>query len=288
MTWGELRAHCEQVLAEAARERPARLVLDWFDDVYGGASRRADEAVPKANLLSVEVQLRELADGRPLAYVTGVAHFYGYELEVGPGALIPRPETEELVRWILETHALRPALTFVDVCCGSGCIAVALALRRLTWRGIAVDVSPHALAYARRNVAKHDLHGNLDVQQVDVLRDWSLLDEGYDIIVSNPPYIPASDWHRVAEEVAAHEPRLALLVDGDTPLAFYERIADKAATALVDGGWLYFECNDRYAREVAQLLQARGWGSVEVFIDMQGKQRHVRGQRGDRASIQRP
>ena len=155
MTWAELLARCEAVLAQAGRERPARLVLDWFDDVYGRASRKGEEQVPHANVEQVEAQLADLLVGKPLQYVTGVAHFYGLELELGEGVLIPRPETEELVRWILESHSLTPALRFVDVCCGSGCIAVALARKRLTWIGEAVDLSGYALDYTRRNTRKH-------------------------------------------------------------------------------------------------------------------------------------
>ena len=279
MTWAALRAHCEQVLAKAGRERPARLVLDWFDDVYGRASRRADEQVPSTNVTTVEMQLAELAEGKPLQYVTGVAHFYGYELEVGEGVLIPRPETEELVRWILETNAEDRVLSFVDVCCGSGCIAVALALKRLRWRGLAVDVSPYALDYTRRNIDKHDLSQHVSTQRADVLQAWSLPDEQYDLVVSNPPYIPATDWHRVGASVAAYEPVLALRVDEASPLAFYERIAAEASDALVAGGWLYFECNDLYVPEVRDLLSGTGWADVEHLVDMQGLARHVRARR---------
>ena len=169
MTWAELRKTCEDALAAQGHERPARLVLDWFDDVFGRASRRDAELVPQASAAFAKTQLTELLRGRPLAYVTGVAHFYGYELEIGEGVLIPRPETEELVRWILEAHANHTSLTFADLCTGSACIAVALALQRLRWRGTAIDISPFALDIARRNVAKHDLSGHLNVLKADVL-----------------------------------------------------------------------------------------------------------------------
>lgn len=283
MTWGELRAHCEEVLANAGRERPARVVLDWFDDGYGRASRMATELVPRINVIAVETQLAELLEGRPLQYVTGVSHFYGLELEVGEGVLIPRPETEELVRWILESHPLQPALHFADLCCGSGCIAVALARKRLTWTGEAVDVSGYALDFTRRNLAKHDVAGAVRVVRADVLEDGSVLQSGwYDIIVSNPPYIPDGDWGRVGEEVAAWEPEIALRVGDEEPLVFYDQIERLARAGLKAGGWLYFECNDRYAGKVAALLRERRWGEVEVLTDMQGRERHVRGRRPPR------
>ena len=281
MTWSELRARCEAVLAEAGRDRPARLVLDWFDDVYGRASRRGAEEVPRANLRTVDTELAQLVEGRPPQYVTGVAHFYGLELEVGEGVLIPRPETEELVRWILEAHPTQAPLRFADLCCGSGCIAVALARKRLAWRGVAVDVSPYALDYTRRNVAKHDLGGHVEVMHADVLAEGFALDGRFDLIAANPPYIPDADWERVAGDVAAYEPHLALRVTDEAPLLFYERIAAFAKTGLRSGGgWLYFECNDLSAGEVAAMLRAAQFTEVDVFTDMQGRQRHVRGRRG--------
>lgn len=276
MTWGQLRDACEVALDEAGRERPARLVSDWFDDLYGRAARKLTEAVPTSNVIDVERDLARLTGGEPLAYVTGVAHFYGYELDVGPGVLIPRPETEELVRWILEREG-EGALRFADLCTGSGCIAVALALRRLRWRGYAVDVSPYACAAAEANVRKHDLDGHLTVQQADVLANATpLTHRGVELVVCNPPYIPASDWERVQPSVARYEPHLALRVSDADPLQYYRRLADLAIGHLPPGGRLYLECNDRYAHEVAELCDDYGLREVEVFTDMQGRPRHVR------------
>ena len=280
MTWGELRAQCEEVLAKAGRERPARLVLDWFDDCYGRASRRSGEEVPRANLATVDQELDRLVEGWPLQYVTGVAHFYGYELEVGEGVLIPRPETEELVRWILEAHPTQAPLRFADVCCGSGCIAVALARKRLAWRGVAVDVSAYAVDYTRRNIEKLELEGHVEVVRANVLGAWSMPVGAYDLVVSNPPYIPGSDWDRVDASVAAYEPEIALRVDDGDPLRFYSRIAREAASGLAGGGWLYFECNDRHVGAVASMLREGGWENVEIFTDMQSRERHVRARSG--------
>lgn len=276
MTWGELRHACEVALDGAGRERPARLVSDWFDDLYGRAARKLAEAVPTSNVTDVERDLARLAGGEPLAYVTGVAHFYGYEVDVGPGVLIPRPETEELVRWILEREGAAP-LRFADLCTGSGCIAVALALRRLRWGGHAVDVSPYACEAAEANVRKHDLGERLAVHRGDVLADDPLLPQrGVELIVCNPPYIPTSDWGRVQAGVAKYEPQLALRVSDADPLRYYRRLADLAVRRLPPGGRLYVECNDRYTREVAELCDDYGLLDVEVFTDMQGKLRHVR------------
>ncbi len=280
MTWAALRAECEQVLAKAGEERPARLVLDWFDDVFGKASRRQDDDVPSANLTLALKQLEAIVEGKPLAYVTGITHFYGYELVIREGVLIPRPETEELVRWIEESHGMYPALRFADLCTGSGCIAVALARKRPTWCGVAVDISPYAIDIANENLRKHAVADQLEVLQTDLFASDAAASIGsVDLIVSNPPYIPDGDWGRVASGVSAYEPHLALRVPDESPLLFYERILQLAQSTLSPVGWLYFECNDRYVETVKLLLDESGYAEVEIFLDMQGRQRHVRGRK---------
>jgi len=278
MTWTELRTSCEGVLAKAEIESPARLVLDWFDDVFGKASRKGVEDVPRESLQLALKQLERLENGEPLAYVTGLSHFYGHELEVGEGVLIPRPETEELVRWILEAFPKHSSIRFADLCTGSGCIAVALGLARLTWNGVAVDVSPHAIDIAEANVRKHDLTDLLKVESADLLdADVFASEECFDLIVSNPPYIPDGDWARVDKGVSDWEPHLALRVNDNDPLLFYRKLIEIAKRHLSANGWLYVECNDAYAKQVVELFTSAGLTEVEVFVDMQGKERHVRG-----------
>ena len=278
MTWNVVRSACEAELGKAGIECPGRVVLDWFDDVFGIASRKGDELVPKANMVSINEQLERLILGEPLAYVTGIGHFYGYELEVGEGVLIPRPETEELVRWILEEFPKQSKIRYADLCTGSGCIAVALALERLTWTGVAVDVSPHAIAFTEANIRKHEIGDLLKVLQGNILSGEVFAKaEQFDILVSNPPYIPDGDWGRVQKTVADWEPRIALKVEGDDALLFYKVLCTTAKQNLRKGGWLYVECNDVFAQGVAKLLVEEGFAAVEIFTDMQGKERHVRG-----------
>ncbi len=280
MKWAEVRSACEAELKKAGIEQPGRVVLDWFDDEFGLASRKGDEQIPKANLVTINEQLERLILGEPLAYVTGISHFYGYELEVGEGVLIPRPETEELVRWILEAFPKHSKLRYADLCTGSGCIAAALGLQRLTWTGVAVDISPHAIAFTEANIRKHDLGDLLTVRQADVLSGEVLpKGEQFDLLVSNPPYIPDGDWDRVQKSVADWEPHIALKVENTDPLLFYKALCVSAKQHLCKGGWLYVECNDVYAKDVAHLLRGEGFSEVEIFMDMQGKERHVRGRR---------
>ena len=277
MTWAELRQTSEESLRAAGFDNAARLVYDWFDDVFGWAARKSGEVVPHLSIQTATEQLERLLAGEPLAYVTGLAHFYGLELEVGPGVLIPRPETEELVRWILESHGHERQLRFADICTGSGCIALAIARRQLLWSGYALDVSTHAVEIALRNVARLDLEEQLAVIQDDLF-DLQRLPAELDLIVSNPPYIPLSDWSRVDRQVADWEPRIALQVGDEDPLLFYRELCACAKNHLRDGGWLYVECNDLYANEVVELFTTQNLTQVECFTDMQGKPRHVRGQ----------
>ncbi len=291
MTWLEVRSSCEEALGKAGIERPARVTLDWFDDVFGLASRRGHEAIPTENLITINEQLERLESGEPLAYVTGIGHFYGYELEVGEGVLIPRPETEELVRWILEAFPKHSKVQYADICAGSGCIAVALGLERLTWKGVAVDISDHAIAYTEANIRKHDLADILTVVKGDLLSGEvfakaqnKLVNPGhseatpqFDLLVSNPPYIPDGDWDRVQKAVADWEPHIALKVFDTDPLLFYKALCLNAKKHLREGGWLYVECNDVYAQQVSSLFESEGLLKVEIFTDMQGKERHVRG-----------
>ena len=282
MTYAQLAAALEFVLADAGVERAARLAKDYFADAHiRPPDAKPADVADLQRIVRVESDADRLIAGEPLPYVTGVAHFFGHALSVGPAVLVPRPETEELVRWVLERE---PAdrLFFADLCTGSGCIAAALAYARESWRGLAVDVSDDAVDCARRNVRDLGVGDYVRVERHDVLHEQDYLGAGgqWDLLVSNPPYVPDEDWLRVAPEVAAYEPHLALRVSDDDPLIFYRRLTDLAARHLLPGGRLYVECNDRYVDEVAALFGERGLSRVEVLVDMQGRPRHVRGVAG--------
>ena len=278
-TWDSLRDLLAEELEREGIEDAARLARHYVDDVARAA--RLEGFSPQIeDFERAATAASRLAVGEPLAYVTGVVHFYGRRLAVNPSVLIPRPETEELVRWILEREGAAP-LSVADLCTGSGCIAVALAAERASWRVLAVDNDPEALEVARANVRAQGVADRVRCERHDVITDERYLGDGaaWDIIVSNPPYIPDEDWYRVDPAVAAFEPHQALRVPDATPLMFYEQIADTARAHLHPGGRLYFECNDRYVGQVSALLSAMGFTGVEILLDMQGKPRHVRGGR---------
>ena len=214
----------------------------------------------------------------PIQYVLGKAEFMGKWYDVEPGVLIPRPETEELVRWIVlkETPA-----TVLDIGTGSGCIAITLAAMYPKATVTAWDISEKALEVARANAIR--LKVNVSFQQVDILSESPLPLEGdgggFSIIVSNPPYICNKEREAMEQNVLDYEPHTALFVPDDDPLLFYRAIAEYGNKALKSDGWLYFEINPLYAEPLRELLSTMSYHDLEIKNDQYGKQRFIRARR---------
>lgn len=199
----------------------------------------------------VEAIAMRLHSGEPLQYILGTAPFYGMDLHVSPAVLIPRPETEELVEWILSENDMRTRRV-LDMGTGSGCIALALAQNRPSWSVEAIDISNEALDLARKNADENGI--KVDFRQQDILQ-IPYQQEIYDIIVSNPPYITPSEKKQMHCNVLGFEPHLALFVPEDDPLLFYRAIAHFASTALKPGGQLYFEINRQFGQETLNMIK---------------------------------
>ena len=245
-----------------------------------------------------------VAKGEPVQYVLGEADFCGLTLKVKPGVLIPRPETEELVAWVVEnvkansnllplTSNLSP-FKLLDIGTGSGCIAVALAKKLKEAEVEAWDVSNDALEIARENAERNgvqvktskvdvlDINANSNSQlstlncQLSTLTSHLSPLTSYNIIVSNPPYICEEEKAEMERNVLEHEPRLALFVPDDVPLLFYRRIAELGLSLLKEKGLLFFEINRRFGEEVIKMLQEKGYREVELRQDMFGNDRMVK------------
>ena len=228
------------------------------------------EQLPAKSKQEIEHLFVQLEQGTPVQYALGEATFCGRQFAVAPGVLIPRPETEELCRWIKEQRTDR-AHSLLDVGTGSGCIAVTLALDMPQLMEVtAWDISTEALAIARENARR--LLADVDFQQCDALTPPDD-HERWDIIVSNPPYVCVGEATDMAPHVLDHEPHLALFVPDDDPLRFYRTIGQYATNALRPGGSLFFELNPRYAQEVADMLLEMGMRNVELRKDEFGKTR---------------
>ncbi|MCP4459775.1 MAG: peptide chain release factor N(5)-glutamine methyltransferase [Cytophagales bacterium] len=222
------------------------------------------------------LKLSRLKALEPVQYVTGKAHFLSRVFQVSPEVLIPRPETEELVQWII-TDNRKSSPTIWDIGTGSGCIAISLGLGISNSLVHASDVSKGALEIAKANNSQHS--ASVDFVESDILKDNSNYHD-LDIIVSNPPYIPEQERNLMHENVTTHEPEMALFVSDKDPLLFYKQIAQVALEKLKVGGQLYFEIHEDYGSELCDYLEFAGYRNVAVKKDMQGKDRMVRAEIG--------
>lgn len=213
--------------------------------------------------------LAAIRDHCPAQYITGFAWFLDRKFAVREGVLIPRPETEELVRMITDRYKGRSGLRVLDVGTGSGCIAVTLAAELKQAEVVAVDVSESALEVARENARRHRV--SVDFVRCDMLQEGP--SGHFDLIVSNPPYVTLQERDEMRPNVLRYEPHRALFVPDDDPLVFYRAIAEYGCCSLNPGGMLWFELNERYGSEVASLLEQSGYSEVAVHDDMFGKQR---------------
>jgi release factor glutamine methyltransferase len=213
-----------------------------------------------------------LAQGTPLQYVIGETLFLNRPFKVSPAVLIPRPETEELVEWIVSDAMPRSIL---DIGTGSGCIAISLKLAFPGCDVTAIDISSKALEIARQNALQ--LKAEINFQELNFLDagDQGRLDH-YDVIVSNPPYIPESESDKLHANVRDHEPATALFVPGDNALLFYKAIAVFSKAHLATNGAIYCELHQDYAQQTADLFKAQGYSSVLLRKDLHGNFRMLR------------
>lgn len=223
---------------------------------------------------------KRLSEGEPMQYILGQTDFYGRVFTVDHRVLIPRPETEELVDRIRRTE--RSARRLLDVGTGSGCIAISLALELPEAQVSAIDISPDALAVARHNAEQ--LGARVDFRQADALLGLEKAFDGeqFDLIVSNPPYVPDSDRQTMHRNVLEHEPALALFVPDEDPLRFYRAIAEAGQLLLREGGRLYFEIYHALADEMIRLVEGLGYQQVVIHCDLQDKPRILCGQKSTR------
>ena len=251
-----------------------RLVME---DVFGYRQGNRPRILTEDEELLAWATLNRLHGGEPVQYVTGIADFYGLQLKVTPAVLIPRPETEELVEWILEDNPIGSVRRVVDLGTGSGCIPLALQARRPEWFCEGIDVSKEALEVAADNRAM--LNSTVIFNEGDILQGSFTRTGYYDIIVSNPPYIPPSERDRMGISVLEHEPDLALFVPEDDPLVFYRRVGELGLDGLKSDGVIYLETNEHNSDQVMRLLQDLGYGPVERRKDLQRKWRMIRARR---------
>lgn len=251
-----------------------RLIFSWLKN-YSPTdiivkSDRALDADERQKLVDI---VERLKINEPIQYILGETEFYGLPFRVTPAVLIPRPETEELVDWILRNNQIENP-TILDIGTGSGCIPVSLKKNLPGAKVSACDISPEALAVARQNAALNEAEVNFF--ELDILKNnQSEVNEKLDILVSNPPYITEKEKNLMQQNVLDFEPHLALFVANDSALIFYEAIARFGALNLKPGGKLYWEINEAYGEDCVQLLERTGYSAIQLHRDMQGCDRMI-------------
>jgi release factor glutamine methyltransferase len=264
---------------------PAQEIQSFFNLItedYLGMSRLEIALQPDKELTPQEVgvlneMLLRLERHEPIQYILGKTEFFGLKFKVNLNVLIPRPETEDLVQWILTDNATKnSSLSILDIGTGSGCISISLAKNFPESKVSAIDISTEALKTARENA-------EINAVKVEFIEDDILnlesLDRKFDIIVSNPPYVRELEKKEMHRNVLENEPDLALYVKDHDPLIFYSKIADLAMNALSSGGALYFEINQYLGKETEDLLKERGF-QTELRKDIFGNYRMLKGTKG--------
>ena len=241
-------------------------------ELYGGKDKEFSE---KHRSVLAEM-IRRLQKNEPIQYIIGIESFCGLTFEVDPNVLIPRPETQELVSWIVEDCRADEAVRILDVGTGSGCIPVSLAKQLPKAEVESWDISEGALEVASRNCERNGV--KVLLRQKDVL---NAAPEGvfYDVIVSNPPYIADKEKVDMEANVLDWEPSLALFVPDEDPLLFYRKIAQLGCDMLKEGGSLYFEINRAYGEETILMLKELGYAQIELKKDSWGNDRMIKAKR---------
>ncbi len=256
-------------------------IADWVMEHITGLTR-IDRVVNKnipllpAQLKQFEsIQIQLLAQ-KPIQYALNESWFYGMKLFVDENVLIPRPETEELVDWIVKEVRTsgKTDLKILDIGTGSGCIPLAVKKSLPGCEVYGLDISEGALMVARKNAQIQDL--SVHFFHFDIL-SGKIPDQfpRFDIIVSNPPYIPFSDKSSMADNVIKHEPWLALFVDNDDPLLFYKGILQFSRVQLNEKGFLFFEIHEAFGRQLQNYLNTLGYSNIQLKKDLQGKDRMI-------------
>ena len=232
------------------------------------------ETISSANLTQITEIVNRLIQFEPIQYILGETEFYGLPLKVNPAVLIPRPETEELVDWIIhDCSRINPII--LDIGTGSGCIPIALAKNLTGATAEGWDISADALKVAKKNAEINQVKVNFIC--ADVLNlNYAERQQKYDIIVSNPPYVTPSEQRSMLKNVVDYEPHIALFVPETDPLIFYRIIAEIAINALKPGGKLYFEINEQFGIETVDLLTLKGFKNIILKKDINGKERMIK------------
>ena len=278
-------AHLSSLYSNQELESISKLI---FEKVLGLSRLQIHlnqhETISAANLAQIKEIIARLSHFEPIQYVLGETEFYGLKIKVDQNVLIPRPETEELVNWIINDYRnLAPSV--LDIGTGSGCIPISLMKNLPGATAQGWDISTGALMLAKENA--ENSHVKVGFYFADMLRQiFPKSEEKFDIIVSNPPYVTESEQTVMQKNVTDFEPHIALFVPDEDALIFYHAIADMAVNRLKPGGSIYFEINEKFGLATQKLLISKGFTNTILRKDINGKDRMVKANLDDRVKMQ--
>jgi release factor glutamine methyltransferase len=280
MTLQEAKQRLQSALDTIYEKREAANITDWVLESLTGLGKsarlvKASEPLPAEQVDRLNSYIPDLLRHRPVQYVLGEAWFHGLRFQVNENVLIPRPETEELVNWIIEEHRNDQSIRILDIGTGSGCIPISLKKALPQATVYSCDISKGALEVAAANATA--LQAEVHFIQQDILDAalWHRLPE-VDIIVSNPPYIPENNKSSMHANVLEHEPHLALFVSNNDPLSFYRAMAELSEKKLSEGGTVYAEIHEDLGAATLALFREKRFGRVTLRKDMQEKDRMIK------------
>lgn len=274
MTFAQLYRQCRRTLTDETADFD---LSELFKTHFSGSPglRFSEAEVPEDEAFVFRQKVKKMSSGYPLQYLLGEWEFYGLPFKVGPGVLIPQPDTETLVDVTLELTAVIDEPVIADYCAGSGAISVAVAKHRPAAKVWAVELSDDAIDYLNDNIALNECGDRVTVVKGDVMGELDLPE--LDVIVSNPPYITADEMKELPLQVT-YEPEMALF-GGEDGLDFYKAISERALSNLKSGGWLVFEAGWRQSSQVSDILKQNGYVNVSVRRDLCGVERCIYAQK---------
>ncbi len=287
MTLSQLKEQYKKALASSYPSEEIDSFITLILEDRLGLNRVQAALQPDLNIAKTDERyflnvLNELADYRPVQYILKKTQFYGLEFALNEQVLIPRPETEELVDWILQELARQnktdKVINLVDIGTGSGCIAIALAKHLPQAKVYAIDISSEALKLAKENAMRNQV--DIEFITTDILKTSQIVNKEqapltFDVIVSNPPYVLEDEKQEIKANVLNFEPHLALFVNDSNPLLFYDTIATIASRQLKTTGCLFFEINQYLGQETLELLQDKGFYNTSLRQDLQQNDRMI-------------
>ena len=280
MTLKELKTHYLNSLSKLYPKTEINtfffyLIEEYLDLQRIDFSLQPNKIIENTDFLKFEKALNRLKKEEPIQYILGKTEFYGYPFLVTKDTLIPRPETEELVEWILQELEFqkKKKTSILDIGTGSGCIAISLAKKNKNLSVSAIDFSKEAIEIAKQNAKLNEV--NINFIEKDILLTKEL-ETSFDVIVSNPPYVRELEKVEIKNNVLQNEPHSALFVSDSNPLIFYSKIADLAKNHLTKNGLLFFEINQYLGQETKVMLSKKGFKNIELRKDLFGNDRMIK------------